>query len=110
MKDNQVVTMLENVVLSEAGEVGPALDFGMFSKLGFNLLRHVAGAANSTIQIQHAAVLNESAWVDLGDPFDLAGTTALAVNETAFLRYIRFKVGTTEPSTARVSLYVVAKE
>lgn len=110
MANNQSVTMLENVVLSAADEVGPAIDFGMFARLGFHLIRHVEGASGSTLQIQHSAVLQESAWVDLGEPLALNGATPLEATDMPFLRYIRYKVGGTAPSTARVSLYVVAKE
>lgn len=107
--NNQSITMLkEGTVISD--EKGEVVDLGAFSKIHFQVRVKVAANASQTLQIQHAAVNEDAAFLDIGTALDIATAGTDEVQMDNFLRYVRYLASGSISTQPTLSLYVIAKE
>ena len=92
-----------------------AIDVGAFKELNvaYQLAKQATGGTSPVLVLQHAAVNEEWAYVDIDNTTDLAldGTEEVsAVSVTGFLRWVRMSSGGSFGTAAQAGVRVVAKE
>jgi len=97
MKDGTMIT-------DETGEV---IDLLQYKTLQVQVHVKVAANASQTLQLQHSAVNENDAFMDLGTTFELSSTGNKIKSYDEFLRYVRFKASdsiTTQPTLTIVAM------
>jgi hypothetical protein len=100
---------LKTVSSNVAQDVHDAIDVLPYKTLTIYCRKPVAAAAG-TLQLQHAATLNEDAFVDHGTgTVSLSSTTTAVITIQSTLRYLRWRT-TSMSGTAQFMVDVVANE
>ena len=84
-------------------------DAGPYSKLELQFRVVRAGGAG-TLQLQHAAVNEESAYIALGAPVALNATSNSHVSISNYLRYVRWTTNAAVAGSPAALIDVLAKE
>ncbi len=77
------------LVANQTQDRDQVIDVGSYTEMQVNFRVLKAGSAGN-LQLQHAAVNEEDAWLDLGSPNSLSGTTNVVISISTFLRYVRW--------------------
>ena len=86
-----------------------AFDGGAFSKLEIHVRILKSGSAGN-IKLQHAAVNEEDAYIDLGTATWAVTGTGSHISVSSFLRYIRWVCDGSVAGTPVIMIDIVAKE
>ena len=110
MANNTPLKLLDRKTVS-SNEVGTPVDIGGYSDLETQIRVHVAGGGS--VQLQHAAVNESLAYVNLGTSVNFDTVDQDGVYQYfrgTFLRYLRYKVSSGVELSPVVSIDVIAKE
>jgi len=108
MADNIALSIIDRKVINN-NDTGVGIDLGAFNTAEVQVRVHVSGAG--TLQLQHAAVDEDLAYLEIGSTVSLASVDATgAVRSLSdFLRYVRYTATSVEGSPV-VSIDVIAKQ
>lgn len=102
---------LQDMIAADAGDtqrIEEVADVGNYSRITVQV-RTAVGVTDRDLQLQHSAVLDDDAFADLGDVFELDSAGTESREFTGTLRYLRWSCsGGTGDATFTVDL--VARE
>ena len=107
-QNRSVVLMKDGTVIND--ETGEVLDLQDYKTLQVHVHVKVAANASQTLQLQHSAVNEDEAFVNLGTTYDIASTGNKIKSYDEFLRYVRFKASGSISTQPTLTLAVVAKD
>jgi len=109
MADNSFfILMRDGTMISD--ETGEVLDLQDHKTLQVQVHVKVAANASRVLQLQHSAVNEDDAFVNLGTTYDIASTGNKIKSYDEFLRYVRFKASGSISTQPTLTLAVVAKD
>jgi len=91
-------------------ETGEVLDLLHYKTMQVQVQVKVAANSGQTLQLQHSAVNEADAFIDLGTTFDIASVGNQIKSYDEFLRYVRLKASGSITTQPTLSIAVMAKE
>ncbi len=104
-------TRLADAIQLAANQVQPrdqVLDAGAFNKLQVQA-RVLKTGTGGTIKLQHSAVMEEGAWIDLGGSIALNALSNALITHLNFLRYVRWVTDGAVAGDPVVTIDIMAK-
>jgi hypothetical protein len=106
---NQSFRILDRRVI-RSDETSEIIDLGAFRTLCVCIRVAVGGGGGGTIELQHAAIAEPSAFTPLGNTVNLIDPTVNVQTQTGFLRYIRWLASSNIAGSPEAVIDIIAKE
>ncbi len=109
MSDNRSLALVKEGTVT-SNETGEVCDMLAYCRLQVQVRVKVAANASQTLQLQHAAIDEDAAFVNLGSAYDIAAVGTYYISYDSFMRYLRVVASGGISTQPPLSVYVIGKE